>query len=318
MSNELINRVNSSYSLSNGFNWNSLDLSSFYNWLGVLPNTVRTYNKSLKHFIQWLYAQQNIQDINPSVIDKYREDLKATGKKDTTIHLYITAVIRLFQYLNATGLYPNAIAQPKAVKNVKVDRESPKAYFDAEQVKTILNTVKQDNSSIAQRDYLMLKTMFITGLRTIEVSRLKRSDIQLSGSRYVLLIQGKGHTAKDDFVPLDNRLAQELLRYCDNKDPQSPIFTSLGGRAKGDALTTKHISRICKTRFKEAGFDNAKWTAHSTRHTTAMLAISHGQSVEEVQQTLRHSSANTTAIYLHQYGKTENRTTSIISSLIEG
>ena len=78
------------------------------------------------------------------------------------------------------------------------------------------------------------------------------------------------------------------------------------------------ISLIIKKRLKAAGYDSDRLTAHSLRHTAATLNLLNGASLEETQQLLRHTSINTTMIYVHALERAENNSEARIAAAIFG
>jgi site-specific recombinase XerD len=295
-------------------------LDSFLLYLEDMPNTAKTYKSCIKRFKLWLKDQPDAQQPTTNTIRRYKEDLTKRGYKPNTVHLYMVAIKQWFKWLESIGKYPN-IAQ--YVKSGKVNRKSPKSYFEAAQVKEILDQIDQTTQA-GKRDYALLVLLFTCGLLTIEASRAKVKDITILGASRVLLVQGKGKVDASDYVPLPDHVYTVLTDYLttrgiDAKDIPActePLFTSTSNRSKGQTLSTRSISKICKTRFIKAGFNDPKWTAHSTRHTAGILSLELGHSQRDTQLMLRHASGDTTNIYLHQIGKLGNSATADISKAI--
>lgn len=292
-------------------------LDSFMLYLEDMQATQRTYKACIKHFYLWLNQQPDSAQPTPDTIRRYKADLQAQGYKPNTVHLYMVAVKQFFKWLASIGKYPD-VAQ--YVKAGKVNRKSPKSYFEASQVKDILGQVD------SKRDYAMLTLLFTCGLRTIEVSRAHVKDITIIGAQRVLLVQSKGKQDASDYVPLPDHTYKVLVDYLATRGitPDSiptcglPLFVSTSNRSKGKTLSTRSISKICKQAFIKAGYNSPKWTAHSTRHTAGILSLELGHSQRDVQMMLRHASGDTTSIYLHQLGKLDNTASSDVSDAIFG
>lgn len=295
-------------------------LDNFLLYLEDMPNTAKTYKSCIKRFMLWLKDQPDAQHPTTDTIRRYKEDLTKQGYKPNSVHLYMVAIKQFFKWLESIGKYPN-VAQ--YVKSGKVNRKSPKSYFEAAQVKEILDQIDR-HSETGKRDYALLVLLFTCGLRTIEASRARVKDITILGAQRVLLVQGKGKADASDYVPLPDKTYAVLCEYLSTRgiEPKDietctePLFTSTSNRSKGKTLSTRSISKICKTSFIRAGFDNPKWTAHSTRHTAGILSLELGHSQRDTQLMLRHASGDTTSIYLHQIGKLGNSATSDISKAI--
>ncbi|MFS8962274.1 phage integrase N-terminal SAM-like domain-containing protein [Lactobacillus delbrueckii] len=163
-------------------------LDSFLLYLEDMPNTAKTYKSCINRFKLWLKDQPDAQQPTTNTVRRYKEDLIKRGYKPNTVHLYMVAIKQWFKWLESIGKYPN-IAQ--YVKSGKVNRKSPKSYFEAAQVKEILDQIDQTTQA-GKRDYALLVLLFTCGLRKIEASRAKVKDITILGASRVLLVQGKG------------------------------------------------------------------------------------------------------------------------------
>jgi len=142
--------------------------------------------------------------------------------------------------------------------------------------------------------------MLRTGLRTIEIVRADVGDITFKGERRVLLVWGKGHTEKDDFVVLTEKAYEPIRAYLATRKgvkAGEPLFTSTSRQNRGERLTTRTISFLCKEGLKAIGLDGKEYTAHSLRHTTAVSMLKHGSGITDVQEVLRHTSPATSQIY---------------------
>ena len=150
------------------------------------------------------------------------------------------------------------------------------------------------------RDYAIVNLILRTGLRTVEVVRADVGDITFKGDKRVLLVWGKGHTEKDDFVVLSEKAYEPIKNYLATRKGAKagePLFTSNSRQNYGERLTTRTISALCKEGLKAIGLDGKEYTAHSLRHTTAVAILKHGGMITDVQDVLRHTSPATSQIY---------------------
>ena len=141
-----------------------------------------------------------------------------------------------------------------------------------------------------------------TGLRDIEVSRALVEDIRLEQGQEVLWIQGKGRDSKDDFVILTPEAMKPIKDYLKARGKvkkDEPLFSSDSDRNRGEALSTRSISRIIKNSMRAVGLDDSRLTAHSLRHTAISLSILGGASLQQAQAMARHTDSKTTLVYFH-------------------
>ena len=289
--------------------------SRFIDFVDAKPKTIETYTRALKQFFAYLY-RNNINQPQRADILAFREDLKATGHKPSTIQNYITTVRLFFQWTEQEHIYENIAAH---IKGAKIDQGHKKDYLTGKQVKTLISDIDRTTEQ-GQRDYAILSLMITTGLRTIEVIRADIGDLRVIGNDTVLYIQGKGHDEKTDFVKVSEPVEMAIREYLRNRqaDDSQPLFASEANRNKGDRMTTRSISRIVKDNLISAGFNSDRLTAHSLRHTAATLNLLNGGTIEETQQLLRHTSINTTMIYSHHLDRMKNNSEDRVAKAIFG
>ena len=284
----------------------------------VSDASLNTYKNAYKSFFKYL-SDNKIQKPTTDDIVSFREYLKENHKSNT-VQLYITSLKLFFKWTARNNLYPN-IAE--GIKGARIDRLPKKDYFPAEKVQTLLNSIGTLGESITDyRDYTMLVLMVVCGLRDIEVSNLNWGDLSLKGDNWVLYVKGKGRAEKQEFVVIPDRVKSILFDYKaslgEGTKDNDPIFTSLSNHNNQGRLSTRSISRICKTRFIDAGFDSSRLTAHSLRHTSITLALKSGIKLEEVQQHARHKNISTTLIYDHALKAEENKSSAATADAIFG
>lgn len=273
-------------------------------YLDASPKTAETYTKALRQFFGYLSLNGISQPAREDLI-AFREDLKASGHKPTTVQNYITAARLFFQWTAQEGLYPN-IAEH--LKGAKLDREHKKDYLTSAQVKEILSGVDRGDLQ-GLRDYAILTLMITGGLRTIEVVRADIGDLRTAGDSTVLFVQGKGREEKAEFVKISPQVEKAIRAYLKARGQAGeaePLFTSLSHNSKGQRLTTRSVSGMVKSRMQAAGYDSARLTAHSLRHTAVTLSLLAGKELAEVQQFARHANISTTMIYNHALDKAKN------------
>lgn len=286
----------------------------FVNFIDAAPKTVETYTRALRQMFKY-FADNGIRNPQREDIISYREYLKETGHKPTTITNYITATRLFFQWTEQERMYPNVAAH---VKGAKLDRAHKKDYLTTSQSKKVLAEI--DRSSITGlRDYAIVSLTITGALRTIEVSRADIGDLRTVGNDTVLYLQGKGRDEKTEFVKVSapvEAAIREYLKARGEKNPSAPLFASHSNNSKGGRLSTRTISGICKGSMQEAGYDSERLTAHSMRHSGVTIALLNGMSLEEAQQYARHANIATTMIYNHALDKAKNRCSETVSAAI--
>ena len=288
----------------------------YIDFLDSSPKTVETYTRALRQLFSYFSLNGITQPTRADIL-AFRDELKASGHKPTTVQNYITATKIFFNWTEQEGLYPNVADH---LKGAKLDREHKKDYLTSRQVKEVLAGVDRSTEQ-GLRDYAMLFLMVTGGLRTIEVSRANIGDLRTLGDNSVLYVQGKGREEKTDYIKLSAPAEQAIRAYLKargEKDEKAPLFSSTSNNNRGARLTTRSVSGIVKTRLQQAGYDSEKLTAHSLRHTAVTLSLLAGKDITEVQQFARHANIATTMIYNHALDKAKNGCSEAITQAIMG
>lgn len=126
----------------------------------------------------------------------------------------------------------------------------------------------------------------MTGLRLGDMQHLRWGNIKLiDGVLTICIIQRK--TKRPATIPL-NDMALSFLPPREEDNPESLVFRLV---KKSDNIS-KYVRRI----KDKAGIEK-DFTYHSSRHTTATLAISAGADISSVKEVLGHSSVTSTEVY---------------------
>ena len=275
--------------------------NKFEKFLDVAPLTLRAYKTGLKRFAEYLAVKQITAPTRDDVL-AYKNALLEHGLKASTVASYLSKVKKFFSWCEAEGFYhniANGVKAPKISKNHKRD------CFSSEQLKEILNGFNR-NTIEGARNFAMFSLMSCCGLRTIEVSRAKIEDLRSECGVNVLYIQGKNRTEKADFVKIPEAVRKAIQEYIELRgkvETTEALFASISDRNCGEALTTRSISRICKSAMLNSGFNSSRLTAHSLRHSSVTLALMNGETLQNVQAFARHSNIQTTLIYAHNINR---------------
>ena len=312
MSQELIT-VAPSHSLATANSFNEALYTRFIEFLDVKEKTAETYTKALKRLFKY-FSDNGIGEPSRADIIAFRDELKATTKA-STVKTYLTATRLFFRWLDQEGMYKNIADK---VKGAKVEHGHKKDALTIDQVKDVLSTFSNDEAT-AKRNYAIFVLMVTCGLRTIEVSRADVEDLRTVGENTVLYIQGKGREEKTEYIKISAPVEKAIRSYLkarENVEEGQPLFTSTSNNSKGKRITTRTVSGVVKTALRNAGYDSARLTAHSLRHTAITLALLAGREITEVQQFARHANLNTTMIYNHALDQAKNGCSDAISSAI--
>jgi integrase/recombinase XerD len=153
-------------------------------------------------------------------------------------------------------------------------------YLEKEQIDQVLAAAHQ----CSQRDYLMLRVLWRTGVRVNELLTITPRDIEPQNS-VVNVTKAKG--GKQRRVHLDAETIKMLSEYVSAQQlpDDRPVF----------ALKQRQVRNIVKRYGSTIGKDVHP---HTFRHSYAIHCVRNGWDIRRLQQVLGHSSLNVTAVYL--------------------
>lgn len=177
----------------------------------------------------------------------------------------------------------------------RLGRSLPKNIFSAVEVERIM-TLCEIEEPIGLRDRALLEVLYSTGIRRLEIVRLKLYDLSLD--RGLLLInQGKG--SKDRYVPIGERAIAWLQKYVREARPQlavEPDDMTVFLTAQGEPFSRDHLTYTVKGRVDAAKLGKTG-ACHLFRHTMATLMHENGADIRHIQAMLGHEDIKTTQIY---------------------
>ncbi len=257
----------------------------------IRANSKNVYRRGLLYFFRWVESTgRTISNLTRADILVFKDSLLSTHS-NLSVAGYLVALRRFYEWCEGNKLYPNIA---KGIKSPKRKNAYLKEHLRENQIRDLLYYYEGN-----LRDYAIVNLLLRTGLRTIEVVRANVEDITFKGGQRILRVWGKGRDDKDAFVVLTDKAYLPIKQYLDTRKTatlKEPLFISTSNRNQNGRLTTRTISKICKEGLCAIGLDAHEYTAHSLRHTTAVMLLKNG-SLADVQSVLRHTSPATSQIY---------------------
>lgn len=281
------------------------EITAFLDYLliekGSSPNTLESYRYDLVDFRNWLTKQTEKKELHEAErkhIIKYLAFCRNKGMAPKTISRKLSALRTFYKYLLLDKIIQ---------KDPTVNLESPKSikYLPGvlQQRETELLLSAPDTTTIKGiRDKAVLETLYATGMRVSELTRLHVDDLHLE-FQYVKCF-GKG--GKERLVPLGSYAIEAIEQYLvrcrpiflgDKKNPA--LFLN----QRGGTLTRQSIWNMLKTYGKQTGIgDNL--SPHTLRHSLAAHMLENGADLRTIQEILGHADLATTQIYTQLLQKT--------------
>lgn len=263
----------------------------------IQENSKVLYKSNLTQFFLWCSRTgKNARSLHRADILQFKDEMLRT-KAVTTTESRLSVVKKFFEWAESNKFYTNIAL---GIKLPRRRRDFKKQALTSDQAERLLSVIDR-SAVVGLRDYAIISLMLRSGLRCIEVARLNIEDLEEIEGKFILKIQGKARTEKDSFVPVTPKALDSindyLVRRGNLKDGQ-PMFTNTPKHCRGSRMNTCRMSVMIKNHMKNAGINSPQITAHSLRHTAAVLLLEAGEDIYSVQLLLRHSSSKITEIYL--------------------
>ena len=274
-------------------NWEIL-LAAFLDSQDLRQKSRETYYWGMVQYFRWMQESGHaMKSMTPADVMSFKNFMVKKRLSPLTIGSYLTAVRQFYKWTENTMLYPNIARSVKPPRGKKGFR---KMHLNETEASDMLAYLK----SKSLRDYAIVNLILRTGLRTIEVVRADVEDIRHKRGRRILKVWGKGYDDKDNFVILGDAVWNPIQEYLNTRGLQSkkePLFVTDGKGHRGARMSTRSVQYVCKESMKAIGLEGHEYSAHSLRHTTAVLILKNGGDWQDVQRVLRHSSPATSQIY---------------------
>ena len=297
----------------------------FTNTLG--KETKRAYVQAIKEFFGKDLCNITIEDmqaVTPEMANKYAMNLLNNGLKRTSINRKLSALHSFYKFLcrRSVGIMTyNPFDSDEGCirfKNAQKNYIAKRALV-TDEVKTMFDLAKMDNSIIGVRDLLVLELLATTGMRRAEICEIKIGDIQLTQGVYAINIVGKG--SKERIIVASNEVMGIINKYMNMrgitmKDKDEYLLVSHANRKSGSGkVSTNMIYRIVKHYAELADIDPDTISPHTLRHTFATQCIGMGTPIQDVQQLMGHASINTTELYNHSFNIINNNPAEKLTSM---
>lgn len=284
----------------------------FLKWLGFVrqrrANTVRSYGEDLRTFLGFCMRAELAKpdDVTFRHLEFYLgwlQQERGLAARSANHHLH--ALRTFWKWMVREEI---TTTNPAADVFLLPTRKTLPRYLTIKEQEKLLAALARDRSPLGARDYALVATALLTGLRCSELSNLQLGHLDLEAG-VVRVIDGKGR--KDRELPIVPRLGAVLRGYLDttraallNGRPSPYIFLRAGRRATwtiahagqplGPRTIWRIIERVVRTTLHRPGV-----YPHMLRHSFASRLRQKGAPIELISEALGHASITTTLMYAH-------------------
>ncbi len=289
---------------------------------GKSPRTRATYENALRRFGEYFaslkldYRQITPDQIAESALHDFHTWLvRGYGRDDrSTIATYMAGVRAFLRFLArrhflATDVSFEALSEQAreamghgSYRAPRVDSRLPDVVLYVKRIPLPDPGKNRPGALAVLRDKALILTLFSTGMRREEASRVDRADVDEGWSGQAI-IRGKGDRERVVFFS-EEALAALRAYFQARADEFAPAFIRHDPargrpRGRGSNYRLSPLS-VWKTVKKIGRLAEVPISTHDFRHAKATVLLNQGAKLSEVQDILGHASPETTKkIYAH-------------------
>jgi integrase/recombinase XerC/integrase/recombinase XerD len=258
--------------------------------------TLDSYEQVIKHFAYYVWLRRHTEvtklvfywndlqkarldtgvDVNPVMITDFLSFLSSMRTyKPKTFHRVISTLSSFYRFLYTQGA---VVANPLiGIERPRIKQQEVK-YLKHSQVLRLIDSIPDE------RDKLIIRTIYATGVRVSELCNINIEDIDFE--EHTIRIRGKGDKIRIVFV--DDDTLESIRKFTGNQIT-GPLFVG----QQGKNISPRAIQHIFR-HYAPEGI-----TPHKIRHSYASELYRRSKNLRVVQENLGHTSIKTTEIYLH-------------------
>jgi site-specific recombinase XerD len=264
------------------------------------PKTIKEYAGDLKHFIGWheyksidshiSVTEFAFRQVNEAELSAYKKAMQEVAElKIATINRRLITLKMFFEWAVDKGYL--ACNPSLNIKLLPPEKILPRK-ISANEEKMLTEAVSRKGSL---RDQAIIKMMLNTGLKTGEVCRIVKTDIELSKRRGFLMIKNEEGLRR---IPLNPACRDILGKYLATLTPDHGyLFPS---EKTGEMLGARALRHIIKKYMKIAGLDehNSLSIRHRFGYSKALNTPIH-----KLAEIMGHNNLSSTMVYLKREDK---------------
>ena len=260
--------------------------------------TCNHYRKATDRFLAYVESQ-SVWDVE-GIVARHVPDYVKTllGYSYKSVELQLCGLRCFLRFLILQDVPAQALLE--AVPTVKARKQNRiPSVWTKENVEKLIQAIDRGNPA-GKRDYAIILLAARLGIRTLDIKRLKLTDLNWTDSRIELRVSKTGALVH---LPLLPDIGWAIIEYLKNGRPKvdSP-YVFLRHLAPLEPFSDEHrlhqmiikYMRIAKIPISP----NKKKGMHSLRHTLASRLLEENTPLPIISDILGHASTESTAIYL--------------------
>ncbi|OBZ18920.1 integrase [Bacillus sp. FJAT-27264] len=239
---------------------------------GKSKMTIKTYGHAILQFEKWLDGTgADLSNYTRSDVQQYIDYLASKKRSASTINKLWNAIRSYSKWAGKK----DTIEDISVVQVADIKKQAPKAMDKLER-----NKLKRDiERTGSKRDFAILMTLLMTGIRVSELVALDRSDVDASDRKGSMLVRsGKGK--KERTLPLNKEVRRAIEKYLEERTDSHPALFLSNRKERISIRSVQHL-------MEKHGHN-----VHQTRHSFITGLMRAGEDISVIQSLSGHSSAD--------------------------
>lgn len=259
----------------------------------MAKGTVRNYIDDLNDFAEWLRRKdiEELQDVTSREVREWQMEHMERGEAPGTVKRRLSSLSSFFRYLRRHGFFDTDImarvSAPRQPKRLPV-------FFKEKELEHLYDEGLFADDFMGQRDKLMLRMLYETGMRRSELAGLRETSVDISS----LTIKVLGKRNKERIIPIESELAHNINQYLALKEQEMGPNEWLFVRKNGRPINSNDVYITVK-KYMTTLSNADRISPHVFRHSFATHILNDGGNIQAIKELLGHADLATTEVYTH-------------------
>ena len=259
---------------------------------GFTQKTLDYYHDSAGGWVRFILSKDPEVKLSglSQWVKTYLLELQERGTSPNTRQTYLRGIKTFVRFLHHEGYIETPVDIPKLKVPQVIIRP-----LSIQQMRMVLHSF-DEKTFTGLRNQTLLRLLFDSGLRLMEVSDIELDDLNLEEG--FVLIRGKGQ--KERWVPFGKETSKALWRYFKQRerfvrDGNPALFI----KRDGDRLDARGVQMVFKRLRKKINLKGVRLSPHTARHSFALAYIENGGDPFSLQRILGHTTQTMTSRYIN-------------------
>ena len=259
----------------------------------LAKGTINNYTTDLHRFESFLKDQHitKLEEVSEREIRSWQLDLMSTKHSPRTTNRALCSLRSWYRFLRKKEY--TTFDPFQKITSVKTDKHLP-IFFKENEVEKIYSADLYPDTFNGQRDRLLLRILYETGIRRAEVTTLTEANFD----PYSNTIKVRGKRNKERIIPIENELSQNIQRFITLKKTNGINEEALLTDEKGQPLSPSKVYTLVKHYMTLISNAN-RISPHTFRHTFATHMLNEGANIDAIKELLGHTDLKATEVYTH-------------------